>query len=45
MTVAEMLGRMSSRELAEWQAYFTVENEDALKREMEIEADRKLRGL
>lgn len=29
MTVAELLGRISSRELSEWQAYFILEAEEA----------------
>lgn len=28
MTVAELLARASSQELAEWQAFFTLENEE-----------------
>lgn len=29
MTVAELLGRMSAREMAEWEAYFRLEAEEA----------------
>jgi hypothetical protein len=34
MTVEELLARISSRELTEWQAYFLVDAEDRRKREM-----------
>tara|TARA_R110002051_G_scaffold55764_1_gene103554 strand:+ start:381 stop:515 length:135 start_codon:yes stop_codon:yes gene_type:complete len=28
MTVAELLSKISSREITEWAAYYTLENED-----------------
>lgn len=37
-TVAELQQRMSSRELAEWMAYFKLENEDNRRRESEAKA-------
>lgn len=32
MTVSELLNRMSSREIAEWRAYYRIEYEDEQKR-------------
>lgn len=34
MTVEELLSRISSRELTEWQAFFTLEAEERREREM-----------
>lgn len=34
MTVGDMLSRMSSRELSEWQAYFRLENEEMEQRNL-----------
>lgn len=38
MTVGELSTRMSAREVAEWRAYFTLENEDRDKTAREIKA-------
>ena len=44
MTVVELLGRMPSAEIAEWQAYVRLEAEDAQRREMEARAHAGVAG-
>ena len=39
MTVGELLDRISSRELTEWQAYFKVEAQDREERHMIASAE------
>lgn len=39
MTVGELLNRISSRELTEWQAHFILENEEREKQEMIASAE------
>ena len=38
MTVRELLGRLSSRELSEWRAFDRIENEDRTRRDMDSRA-------
>lgn len=38
MTVGELLGRVSSREISEWRAYLRLEDEDRERRKMQREA-------
>lgn len=42
MTVAEMLGRISSRELSEWIAVYELEAEDSQRDELAVKAQGKL---
>lgn len=43
MTVAELLGRLSSLELAEWQAYFSLGADEELERGLAAKATSGLR--
>ncbi len=42
MTLGELLGRISSRELSEWRAYLTLEGEDAKRATLARRAARNL---
>jgi len=44
MTVREMLVRISSHEISEWQAFLTLENEDRKKDELAHKAEARLKS-
>jgi hypothetical protein len=45
MTVAELLGRISGVELAEWDAYFRLEAEDRARSDLDARATARLASM